>query len=73
MEGCDMYQRMKNRMEVPVGKLKLSEVLEKPWTHIVMRCLNTNNFYFILFYFSDFTFLFFYFFYFIWKDDEEGT
>ena len=29
MEGCDMCQRMKNRMEVPVGKLKLSEVLDK--------------------------------------------
>ena len=29
-EGCDMCQRMKNRMEVPAGKLKLSEVPEKP-------------------------------------------
>jgi len=30
VEGCDMCQRMKNRMEVSAGKLKLSEVPEKP-------------------------------------------
>jgi len=30
IEGCDMCQRMKNRTEVPAGKLKLSEVLKKP-------------------------------------------
>jgi len=36
----------------------------------VMGHLNTNNFYFILFYFSDFTLLYFYF---LLKDDEEGT
>jgi len=29
MKGCDICQRMKNRMEVLVGKLKLSEVPEK--------------------------------------------
>ena len=29
VEGFDMYQRMKNRMEALVGKLKLREVLEK--------------------------------------------
>ena len=29
MDGYDLYQRMKNGMEVPVGKLKLSEVPEK--------------------------------------------
>ena len=29
MERCDVYQRMKNKMEVPAGKLKLSEVLKK--------------------------------------------
>ena len=34
IEGCDMCQRMKNRTEAPVGKLKLSEVLERPWTHL---------------------------------------
>ena len=27
---------MKNRTEVPVGKLKLSEVLEKLWTHLTV-------------------------------------
>ena len=31
-----MYQRMKNRMEVPVGKIKLSEVPEKLWTHLTV-------------------------------------
>jgi len=36
MEGCDMCQRMKNRTEVPAEKLKLSEVPEKPWTHLTV-------------------------------------
>jgi len=27
---------MKNKMEEVVGKLKLSEVLEKPWTHLMV-------------------------------------
>jgi len=34
IEGCDLYQRMKNRMEEVAGKLKLGEVLEKLWTYI---------------------------------------
>ena len=37
VEGYDMYQRMKNRTEILVGKLKLSEVLEKLWTHLMMN------------------------------------
>ena len=36
MERCDMCQRMKNRMEILVGKLKLSKVLEKPWIHLMV-------------------------------------
>ena len=36
MEGCDMYQRMKNRMEISVGKLKLSKVLEKPQIYLIL-------------------------------------
>jgi len=36
MEGCDLYQRMKNRTEEVTGKLKLGEVLEKLWTHILV-------------------------------------
>ena len=36
IEGYDMYQRMKNRTKMPVGKLKLSEVLEKSWTHLTV-------------------------------------
>ena len=29
VEGCDMCQRIKNRMKIPVGKLNLSKVPEK--------------------------------------------
>ena len=36
VDGCNMCQRMKNRMEAPMGKLKLSEVPEKLWTHLTM-------------------------------------
>jgi len=36
VEGCDLCQRMKNRMEEVAEKLKLSEVPEKPWTHLIV-------------------------------------
>jgi len=36
VEECDLYQRMKNRMEELAGKLKLSEVLEKLWSHLMV-------------------------------------
>ena len=36
VEGCDLCQRMKNRAEEPVGKLKLSEVPQKTWTHLTV-------------------------------------
>ena len=36
VEGCNLYQRMKNRTEEVAGKLKLSEVLEKLWTHLMV-------------------------------------
>jgi len=36
VEGCDLCQRMKNRMEEVAGKLKLSEVPERPWTHLMV-------------------------------------
>jgi len=36
VEGCDLYQRMKNRMEELAVKLKLSEMLKKPWLHITV-------------------------------------
>jgi len=32
----DMCQRIKNRTEMPAEKLKLSEILEKPWTHLIV-------------------------------------
>jgi len=37
VEGCNMCQRMKNRTEAPAGKLKLSEILEKLWTHLTVN------------------------------------
>ena len=36
VKGCNLCQRMKNRIEKLAGKLKLSEVLEKPWTHLTV-------------------------------------
>ena len=36
VEGCDLCQWMKNRMEEPAGKLKLSEVPQKMWTHLTV-------------------------------------
>jgi len=36
VEGCNLCQRMKNRTEEPAGKLKLSEVLQKTWTHLTV-------------------------------------
>jgi len=36
IEGYDLCQRMKNRTEEPVGKLKLSEVPKKLWTHLTV-------------------------------------
>jgi len=36
VKGCDLCQQMKNRMEEVAGKLKLGEVLEKLWTHILV-------------------------------------
>ena len=36
VERCDLCQRMKNRMEEPAEKLKLSEVLQKTWTHLIV-------------------------------------
>jgi len=36
VNGCDMCQRMKNRTEVPAGKLKMSKVPEKPWMHLTV-------------------------------------
>jgi len=36
VEGCDLCQRMKNRTEEPAGKLKLSEVPQKTWSHLIV-------------------------------------
>ena len=36
IEGCDLCQRMKNRTEELAGKLKLSEVPKKTWTHLTV-------------------------------------
>ena len=37
MEGCDICQKIKNEMKTLVGKLKLSEVLERPWTYLMVN------------------------------------
>ena len=37
VEGYDLCQRIKNRMEEPVGKLKLSKVPRKPWMHLIVN------------------------------------
>ena len=34
VEGCDQYQRMKNRAEKLVGKLRPNQIPERPWQHI---------------------------------------
>ena len=36
MERCDLCQMMKNRTEELAGKLKLSEVPEKPWSYLIV-------------------------------------
>ena len=36
VEGCDLCQRMKNKTEELAEKLKLSEVPEKPWLHLMV-------------------------------------
>jgi len=34
VEGYDQCQRMKNRAEIPAGKLRPNQVPERPWQHI---------------------------------------
>ena len=34
VEGCDQCQRMKNRVEMPAGKLRPNQIPEKPWQYI---------------------------------------
>ena len=36
VEGCNLCQRIKNKTEEPAGKLKLSKMPEKPWTHLTV-------------------------------------
>jgi len=36
VDRCDMCQRMNNRTEIPAGKLKLSEIPEKPWMYLTV-------------------------------------
>jgi len=35
VERCDVYQRNKNRMQAPAGKLMPNSIPEKPWSHIL--------------------------------------
>jgi len=34
VEGCDQCQKMKNRAEMPAGKLRPNKVSERSWQHI---------------------------------------
>jgi len=34
VDRCNVCQRYKNQSEVPVGKLMLNSILEKPWSYI---------------------------------------
>ena len=36
VEGCDQCQRIKNRAEMPIRKLRPNEIPEKPWQHILV-------------------------------------
>ncbi len=36
MEGCYICQRMKNRTEVPVGKLMMNKVPKKAWIYLIV-------------------------------------
>ena len=36
VEGYDMYQRMKNRIQALAGKLMMNEVLKKVWMHLTV-------------------------------------
>ena len=36
VKGYNLYQQMKNRTEEVTGNLKLEEVPEKPWMHILV-------------------------------------
>ena len=36
IEKCDLCQRIKNRTEELAGKLKLSKIPEKLWTHLMV-------------------------------------
>ena len=36
VEGCNLCQRMKNRTEELAGKLKLSKVPMRPWSHLTV-------------------------------------
>ena len=36
VEDCNICQRIKTRTKAPAGKLKLSDILEKPWTYLIV-------------------------------------
>ena len=36
VDNCDLYQRMKNRMKMPAGKLMANKVPKKLWTHLMV-------------------------------------
>ena len=52
MEGCNQCQRMKNRAEMPAGKLRPNKVSKKPWQYIsvnlIMKLLVSKSYDLIL-------------------------
>ena len=36
VEGCDQYQRMKNKAEMLAGKLRPNQIPKRPWQHILV-------------------------------------
>jgi len=36
VNSCDIYQRMKNRTEIPAGKLMMNEIPERTWTYLMV-------------------------------------
>ena len=36
MDGCDLCQRIKNRIEAPAGKLIVNKVPERLWIYLIV-------------------------------------
>ena len=43
VDGCDMFQRMKNQIEVPVGKLMIDEIPERPQMYLTVEFITQQQ------------------------------